>query len=101
MDPTDSESCGRDPLYKADKQASRHPVTVRLNVRMAKMSDLSDFEPGMVIGARHARSSISETATPKAFHAQQCLGFTKNGATNKKTFTQRQSCEKKQLVDER
>ena len=58
--PTDSGSCGRGLLYKAGIQESRHSVTVHLNIRMGKTSDLSDFERGMIISARHDRSSISE-----------------------------------------
>ena len=48
------------------KQADRHRgnVTVQLNVRMGKRSELSDFERGMIVDVRHtivdARSSISE-----------------------------------------
>ena len=62
--PTDSEPHGRGLLYKAGRQASRHSVTVRLNLRMGKTSDLSDFELGMIIGARHVGSTILETAGP-------------------------------------
>jgi hypothetical protein len=50
------------------KQADRHQgVTVRLNDRMGKMSDLSDFERGMIGGARLAGSSISETSALLSF----------------------------------
>ena len=65
--PTDSESRGRGLLYKAGRQASRHSVTVRLNVRMGKMSDISDFERGMIVSGRRAGSSISETAALLGF----------------------------------
>jgi hypothetical protein len=65
--PTDSESRGRDLLYKAGRQASRHSVTIRLNVRMGKTSDLSNFEWGMIVGAWHACSGISETSVLLGF----------------------------------
>ena len=69
--PPDSESRGRGSLYKAGRQAgrqaSRHSVTVRLKVRMGKTSDKTDFEPGMIIGARRAGSNISETAGVMGF----------------------------------
>ena len=65
--PTDSESRGRGLLYKAGRQASRHSVTIRLNVRMGKTSDLSNFERGMIVGARHACSGISETSALLGF----------------------------------
>jgi hypothetical protein len=44
------------------KQADRHEVTVQYNVRMGKISNLRNFEHGMIFGAMPARSSISETA---------------------------------------
>ena len=65
--PTDSESSGRGLLYKAGRQASRHSVTVPLNVRIAKTRDLSDCEHGMIAGARHTGFSISEMATRLGF----------------------------------
>jgi hypothetical protein len=45
---TGSESRVRGLLYKANRQASRHSVTVQLNVRMCKFSD---FEHGMFASA--------------------------------------------------
>ena len=45
--PTDSESRGL--LYKAGRRASRHSVTVTLNVRVGKTSDLSNVERGMIV----------------------------------------------------
>jgi hypothetical protein len=81
--PADSESCGRGLLYKAGRQASRHSVTVRLKVRMGKTSDLINFAHGLIVGARSAGSSISETSGLLGFQARQCLGFTENGETNK------------------
>ncbi len=48
---------------------------------MGKKGDLSDFERGMVVGARRAGLSISKTAD---FHAQPSLGFTENGPKKRK-----------------
>ena len=59
--PTDSESHGRGLPYKAGRQASRHSVTVQLNIRRIKTSCLSDLERGVIVGARRTGSSISET----------------------------------------
>jgi len=42
----------------------------KLNVRMGKKGDSSNFEHGMVVGARRAGLSISQSA--------QLLGFTHN-----------------------
>ncbi len=47
---------------------------------MGKKGDLSDFECGMVVGARRAGLSISKTTDLLGFfHAQPSLGFTENG----------------------
>ncbi len=43
--------CGEDDLLK-----------FKLNIRMGKKVDLSDFERGIVVGARRAGMSISKTA---------------------------------------
>ena len=51
---------------------------------MGKTNDLRDFKRGMIVSARHARSSVSKTVSSWDFNARQCLEFTKNGATNKK-----------------
>ncbi len=52
---------------------------------MGKKGDLSDFERGMVVGARRASLSISKTADLLAFsHAQPSLGFTENGPKKRK-----------------
>ncbi len=45
--------------------------------------DLSDFERGMVVGARRAGLSISKTVIYWDFHAQPSLGFTENGPKRK------------------
>jgi hypothetical protein len=78
----DSESRDRSLLYKAGRQALMHSVTVRLNVGMGKTSDLGYFEHSMIVGG----TPFQYLKPPAfwAFHARQCLGFTENGATNKK-----------------
>ena len=47
-------------------------------IRMGKKFDLSDFDCGMIVGARQSGLSIWD------FHAQQSLFFAENGAKNKK-----------------
>ena len=54
------------------------------SIRMGKKRDLSDFERGMVVGARRAGLSISKTADLLGFSPQPSLGFTENGP-NKRT----------------
>ena len=51
---------------------------------MGKKGDLSDFERGMVVGARRAGLSISETADLLGFSLQPSLGFTENGPKKNK-----------------
>ena len=63
--------------WVAGRQALRHSVTVRLNVRMGKTSDLNDSVQG-------EPDPVYQTRPPSwAFHTRQCLGLTENGATNK------------------
>ncbi len=51
---------------------------------MGKKGDLSDFECGMVVGARRAGLSIQKLLIYWNFHAQQSLGFTENGLKKRK-----------------
>jgi len=63
---------------------------------MGKKDDLSKFEGGMVVGARRAGLSISQSA--------QLLGFSrvyKEWCEEGKTSSMRQSCGQKCLVDAR
>ncbi len=48
---------------------------------MGKKGDLSDFERGMVVGARRAGLSISETADPLGF---TCTTISENGPKKRK-----------------
>jgi len=41
---------------------SRHSPELQMNVRMGKKGDLGIFERGMVVGARRAGLSISQSA---------------------------------------
>ena len=68
---------------------------------MGKNSDLSDFECGMVVGARGAGLSISEPLIYWDFHAQPSLEFTENGPKKEKISSEQQFCGPKCLVDAR
>ncbi len=50
---------------------------------MGKNGDLSDFERGMVVGARRAGLSISKTADLLGF-SRTTIGFTENGPKKRK-----------------
>ena len=52
--------------------------------RMGKNGDLSDFERGMVVGARRAGLSVSETADLLGFSPTTISGFTENGPKKRK-----------------
>jgi len=51
---------------------------------MGKKGDLSNFDSGMIVGARRAGLSISQSAQLLEFHAQPFLGFTKNSVKREK-----------------
>ena len=51
---------------------------------MGKNGDLSDFERGMVAGARRAGLSVSETADLLGFSPTTISGFTENGPKKRK-----------------
>ncbi len=51
---------------------------------MGKKWDLSDFERGMVVGARRAGLSIKKLLIYWDFHTQPSLGFTENGPKKRK-----------------
>lgn len=46
----------------------RDSFTVQLSIRLAEISDLSNFERGIIVGATHGGSSISETAGHPGFY---------------------------------
>ena len=50
---------------------------------MGKKCDLSDFDRGIIVGARQGAFRISETADLLGFHMQQ---FAENGAKKKKNI---------------
>jgi len=55
-------------------------VGYKLNFRMGKKGDLSNFERGMVVGCMVFHNLLSYWD----FHTQPFLGFTKNGVKRKK-----------------
>ncbi len=68
---------------------------------MGKKGDLSDFERGMVVGARRAGLSISKTADLLGFSHTTISRVYRDGSGKEKTSSQRQLCGRKCLVDVR
>ncbi len=56
----------------------------KLSIRMGKKGDLSDFERGMVVGARWLVWVFQKLLIYWDFHTQPSLGFTENGPKKRK-----------------
>ncbi len=71
------------------------------SIRMGKKGDLSDFESGMVFGARRAGLSISKTADLLGFSCTTISRVYRDGSGKEKISSERQLCGWKCLVDVR
>lgn len=67
---------------------------------MGKSRDLSEFERGMIVGARNAGCSISETVRRLGFSKTAVSRVYREWCEKQKTSSHRGSCGRKRLVDE-
>ncbi len=79
----------------------RHLDVVKTSIRMGKKGDLSDFERGMVVGARRTGLSISKTADLLGFSHTTISRVYRERSKNEKISSERQLCGWKCLVDVR
>lgn len=67
---------------------------------MGKSRDLSEFERGMIVGARSAGCSISETVSRLGFSKTAVSRVYREWCEKQKTSSHRGSCGRKRLVDD-
>lgn len=86
-------------MLVAESECVRGPCRTE-RCHMGKSPDLSDFERGMIVGARRAGCSISETVSRLGFSKTSVSRVYREWCQEHKTSSQRGSCGRKRLVDD-
>lgn len=68
---------------------------------MEETSDPSDFERGMIVGARRCGVSVSETVKLLGFSRAVVCRVYKEWCAKQKTSSERKLCERKHIVNEK
>ncbi len=83
-------------MHLASRCGEEELLKFKLSIRMGKKGDLSDFECGMVVGARRADLSISKTADLLPF-SQTISKVYRELSEKEKISSERQLCGRKCL----
>lgn len=87
--------------FGAESEGLRYvPESASQRRHMGKSRDLSEFERGMIVGARSAGCSISETVSRLSFSKTAVSRVYREWCEKQKTSSHRGSCGRKRLVDE-
>ena len=85
----------------ASKHFQEFQLFFRTNFRIRKKFDPSDFDRGMIAGARRGGLSISETADLVGFSGTTISRVCREWCRTQKASSEQQFCGQKHLVNER
>ncbi len=84
-------------MHLASRCGEEELLKFKPSIRMGKKGDLSDFERGMVVGARRADLSISKTADLLPFSQTTISKVYRELSEKEKISSERQLCGRKCL----